>query len=186
MPATPAGASLSICLVDRPSLPERPVLGMSLRIRLIRGELSLALVTHTTKRGCRRGAEEVPKGRCRRGAEEVPKRCRGGAEGVVLKRCRRGAEEVPRRCRTGGPETCKWWVVLLGPPKAGVCRARLAGPCGTHLLCTSFAPLVHLFRTFSLCPSLVPLSRLLVLFFTRVYRMDGLQVVLGLRVQRRR
>ncbi len=41
-----------------------------------------ALVTHTTKRGCRIGAEEVPKGRCRRGAEEVPKRCRRNAEEV--------------------------------------------------------------------------------------------------------
>ena len=54
-----------------------------------------------------------------------------------------------------------------------------------HLFRTSCAPLVHLFRTFSLCTSLVPLSQLLVLFFTRVYRMDGLQLV-GLRVQRRR
>ena len=53
----------------------------------------MALVTHTTKRGCRRGAEEVPKGRCRRGAEEVPKGW-----------CRRGAEEVPKRCRRGAEQ----------------------------------------------------------------------------------
>ena len=53
---------------------------------------------------------------------------------------------------------------------------RISGVPISHLFSTSFVPL-------SLCTSLVPLSRLLVLFFTRVYRMDG---GAGLRVQCRR